>query len=207
MEGGIVGLGCDGEDVDAAAPIEGGIVGFGFVHFVGSGTTPSSFFSTLAPTMMEGGIVGFGGDGEDVDAAAPIEGGIVGFGFVHFVGSGTTPSSFSSTLAPTMMEGGIVGFGCEGEDVDAAAPIEGGIVGLGLVHFVGSGTTPSSFCSTLAPTMIDGGIVGFGCEGEDVDAAAPPEGGIVGLGLVHFVGSGTTPSSFCSTLAPTMMDG
>ena len=58
--------------------------------------------------------------------------------------------------------GGIVGLGCDGEDVDAAAPIEGGIVGLGFVHFVGSGTTPSSFSSTLAPTMIDGGIVGFG---------------------------------------------
>ena len=43
-----------------------------------------------------------------------------------------------------MMEGGIVGLGCEGEDVAAAAPIEGGIVGLGFVHFVGSGTTPSS---------------------------------------------------------------
>ena len=66
-------------------------------------------------------------------------------GFVHFVGSGTTPSSFSSTLAPTMIDGGIVGLGCDGEDVDAAAPIEGGIVGFGFVHFVGSGTTPSSF--------------------------------------------------------------
>ena len=176
IDGGIVGLGCEGEDVDAAAPPEGGIVGLGFVHFVGSGTTPASFSSTLAPTMMEGGIVGFGCDGEDVDAAAPIEGGIVGFGFVHFVGSGTTPSSFSSTLAPTMIDGGIVGFGCDGEDVDAAAPIEGGIVGFGFVHFVGSGTTPSSFSSTLAPTMIDGGIVGFGAKARTSTRPRPSRG-------------------------------
>ena len=83
-------------------------------------------------------------------------------GFVHFVGRGTTPSSFFCALAPTMIDGGIVGSGCEGESVVEAAPPDGGIVGFGFVHFVGSGTTPSSFSSTLAPTMIDGGIVGFG---------------------------------------------